>query len=129
MPQELTDRVPKKYWATLFLVLEECPYCHKLFSVEQISKAEVDSNIITPERVISGRGYDIPDAPSMDFITYSTTYKCKHCGKEWTKPTEREVDIPRAYVEAEQEKTEYDADRQEEQARQEQEAKGEEPTA
>jgi len=111
------------------LVLERCPYCHKLFSAEEISKDQVDSDIITPERIISRRSYDPHDPPSMDFITYKMTYRCKHCGKEWTELEKKEFDIPRSYAEAEQEKTEYDADREEETAREEQEARGDEPTA
>jgi hypothetical protein len=57
------------------------------------------------------------------FITYKSLYKCKHCGREWTKISVEAKKIPRAYVEDEGEKTDYDAHVEEEEAREEQYAR------
>jgi hypothetical protein len=32
------------------------------------------------------------------FLTYKMTYRCKHCGKEWTKIAIEEKPLPREYV-------------------------------
>jgi hypothetical protein len=57
------------------------------------------------------------------FITYKALYKCKHCGKEWTKLSVEEKRIPREYLEDEREKTDYDAHVEEEEAREEEYAR------
>jgi hypothetical protein len=57
------------------------------------------------------------------FITYKSLYKCKHCGKEWTKLHVEEKPIPREYLEDKEEKTDYDAHLEEEEAREEQYAR------
>jgi hypothetical protein len=57
------------------------------------------------------------------FITYSLNYRCKHCGKEWTKLSVEEKRIPREYLEDEREKTDYDAHVEEEEAREEEYAR------
>ncbi len=113
------------------MVLEECPFCHKLFVAEQVSREQVDSNIVSNQphvfpsgssRITSGPWYprtSSAEPPAEDFITYKLTYRCKHCGKEWTKLSEKEVNIPRSYIEDEEERTEYDADKEEEEAREE----------
>ena len=64
--------------------------------------------------LVLGRGIsdDEKEASAMQpeaFITYKSLYKCKHCGKEWTKISVEAKPIPRAYVEDEGEKTDYDA--------------------
>ncbi|HVH16608.1 MAG TPA: hypothetical protein VNA15_12955 [Candidatus Angelobacter sp.] len=51
------------------------------------------------------------------FITYRVSYQCKHCGKKWTKLEVEAKPLPREYVEDEQEKTDYDAHVEEEEAR------------
>lgn len=49
------------------------------------------------------------------FLTYKTLYRCKHCGKEWTQVSVEKMEIPREYVEdEEEEKTDYDAHLEEE---------------
>lgn len=116
------------------MVFDECPFCHKLFAVEQVSKEQIDSNIVTPTisapRIAAGRFTPNPPRPddvdSEDFITYKVLYRCKQCGKEWGKLSEKEVGIPHSYVEAEGEKSEADADREEEMAREEDYARAEE---
>jgi len=57
------------------------------------------------------------------FLTFRETYKCKHCGKEWAKLSVEEIPLPREYVEDEEEKTDYDAHVEEEEAREEQYAR------
>ena len=54
-----------------------------------------------------------------DFITYKLGYRCKHCGKQWTQLSVKAVEIPESYLENEEEKTDYDADKEEEEAREE----------
>jgi len=54
---------------------------------------------------------------SEAFITYQLNYRCKHCGKEWTKISVEEKQIPREYLEEDREKTDYDAHVEEEEAR------------
>lgn len=51
------------------------------------------------------------------FITYKMTYRCKHCGKEWTKISVEAKTLPRDYVIDEDEKTEADAETESEDAR------------
>ena len=108
------------------LVLEECPFCHKFLAAELLSKEVKDTakalkekdaffkmgiTIETGERVV-----DHPDA----FVTYRFLYKCKDCGKEWAGFKVEEVGTPREYVEDEDENAEYDGDKEEEEAREEQ---------
>jgi ribosomal protein L44E len=99
------------------MVLGECPFCHRLLAAEQVSKEEVDSSITVdqrePARIAAGRYTPTKgptDYPAEDLITYKLTFRCKHCGKEWTKLSNKEVDLPRSYVLGEEEKTEYDAE-------------------
>ncbi len=108
------------------MVLEECPFCHKFLAVELMSKEVIDTaealrekdaffkmgiTIETGERVV-----DHPEA----FITYRFLYRCKDCGKEWAKFKVEEVGIPGGYGEDEEEKADYDADKEEEEGREEQ---------
>lgn len=51
------------------------------------------------------------------FISYKLSYRCKHCGKTWTKLEVEKKALPRAYVEDEEEKTDYDAHIEQEEAR------------
>ena len=132
------------------MVLRECPFCHRPFEAELLSKEQVDSSesakasdfpveksrltrrttqggfAITPDPLIFGLSRDEMEAVAMRpeaFITYRALYKCKHCGKEWTKLSVEKIPIPREYVEAEQEKTDYDAHLEEEEAREEEYAR------
>jgi hypothetical protein len=36
------------------------------------------------------------------FIIHKLTYRCKHCGKEWSKLSTEEKPLPREYVENEE---------------------------
>jgi hypothetical protein len=125
------------------MVLHECPFCHRLFEAQLLSKEQVDSSEST--RVgdfpltgsmfggITWGGYSkgplilglsevhkdgIARNPQA-FITYKLSYKCKHCGTEWSKLSVEEKPIPREYLVDDQEKTDYDADVEEEEAREE----------
>lgn len=51
------------------------------------------------------------------------SYKCEHCGKEWTKISVEEKPVPRDYVIDEEEKTDQDASTEAEEAREEEYAR------
>jgi hypothetical protein len=131
------------------MVLRECPFCHRPFEAELLSKEQVDSSEVgnvgdfpLERSVLSGqlmeggfvRGGSLilglsegqREAVAMRpeaFIAYKLSYRCKHCGKEWAHLSVEEKPIPRAYVEAEREKTDYDAHVEEERAREEEYAR------
>ncbi len=111
------------------LVLEECPFCHKFLAAELLSKEEVDTaetlkvkDIFFKMGLTIETGERVADHPEA-FITYRFAYRCRDCGKEWDKFRVREVGIPKEYVEDEEEKTEYDAGNEEEDAREEEYAR------
>ena len=114
--------------------MEECPYCHRPFAAEEISKEQVDSHIskdpLAPMEPARG-GRNAPwrgptDYPGKDFITYKVLYRCKHCGKEWSKMSEKTVDVPRSYVIDEEDEAQEAKEREEvEEAREEQWAREE----
>ena len=52
-----------------------------------------------------GKQYTFPYSHGEDWVSYKLTYRCKHCGKEWTKMSEKEVELPRSYVKEEYEGT------------------------
>ena len=111
------------------LVLEECPFCHKFLAAELLSKEEVDTAETLKEKDVFFKmgltietGERVADHPEA-FITYRFAYRCRDCGREWTKFRVREVGIPKEYVEDEEEKTDYDAGNEEEEAREEQYAR------
>ncbi len=82
----------------------ECPFCHRPFSAELVSKEKLDSSMVVPEpaeKIQIGRDLTSPLSRSEDWIGYKLTYRCKHCGKEWTRTSEKEVELPRSYVENE----------------------------
>ncbi len=111
------------------MVLRECPFCHRPFEAELLSKEMVDSSEATKvedfpleESIVGGvtrgglqmsRGSLIPGLSDDEekavamrpeaFITYKLTYRCKHCAKEWNKLAVEEIPLPREYVEDEQE--------------------------
>jgi hypothetical protein len=107
------------------LVLEECPFCHKFLAAELLTKSEVDTSDALKEKdaffkvgITVETGERIADHPEA-FITYRYSYRCRDCGKEWARLKVREVGILREYLEDEEEKTDDDADTEEE-AREEQ---------
>jgi len=132
------------------MVLRECPYCHRPFEAQLLSKEEIDSSEatkvgdfplemsplggvseggLTPVRaggimgVVLGLDGSMKNSIALHpeaFITYRMTYRCKHCGKEWTKISAETILLPRDYVIDEEEKTDADADTEEEEAREEQ---------
>jgi|SRR6267143_5816554 len=131
------------------MVLRECPFCHRPFEAELLSKEQIDASEaasvgdfpietnwaggITEGGLLISRGSMVLPLSAEEreavavspaaFITYKSLYKCKHCGKEWTKISVEAKKIPRAYVEDEGEKTDYDAHVEEEEAREEQYAR------
>jgi hypothetical protein len=132
------------------MVLRECPFCHRPFEAEVRSREQVDSSEVAQVSdfpletsmlggqaksqggFTMGRGFliglseDERNAVAMRpeaFITYKLSFRCKHCGKEWTKLSVEEISLPREYVEAEGEKTDYDAHLEEKEAREEEYAR------
>ncbi len=131
------------------MVLHQCPYCHRPFEAELLSKQEIDSSEATrvgdaplEMGVVSGitqgglrpgvaggrfglvLGLDPSDRDAIAlhpeaFITYKIAYGCRHCGKEWTKISVEEKSLPRNYVLDEEEKSDYDASVEAEEAREE----------
>ncbi len=124
--------------------MRECPFCHRPFEAELVSKEQIDSSEVTKQRdVFFGGGRVVPgtftrtpligpevsidriaDHPEA-YITTKLTYKCKHCGKEWSKLEVEEVGLSKEYVEDTEEKTDYDAEREAEGAREEEYAREE----
>jgi MoaA/NifB/PqqE/SkfB family radical SAM enzyme len=110
------------------MVLRECPYCHRPLEARLLSKEEIDSGEATkvsdfpleasPVRGITQGGLSPSTATGMAglvlglddsdrsaialhpeaFITYRMTYRCNHCGKEWTKISVETKPLPREYV-------------------------------
>jgi hypothetical protein len=109
--------------------LEECPFCHKFLAAELLSKEEMETSEALKEKdaffkmgITIETGEKIADHPEA-FITYRFAYRCRDCGREWAKFSVREVAGPREYVEDEEERTEYDAEKEEEDVREEQYAR------
>jgi hypothetical protein len=102
------------------MVLEECPFCHKFLAAELLSKEEVDTaEALRGKDVFFNMGLSIETGARVadhpeDFFTYKFAYRCRDCGKEWSKFRVREVGLPTEYAEDEEEKTEYDAKKEEE---------------
>ena len=111
------------------MVSEECPFCHKFLAGELLSKEEIDTSEALKEKdaffkmgITIETGERLADHPEA-FIADRFAYRCRDCGKEWTKLRVREVGINREDVEDEEEKTDFDAGREEEDAREEQYAR------
>jgi len=109
--------------------LEECPFCHKFLAAELLSKEEIDTTEALKEKdaffkmgITIETGERIADHPEA-FITYRFAYRCRDCGKEGARFSVRASGNPREYGEDEEERTEYDAEREEEDAREEQYAR------
>ena len=108
------------------MVSEECPFCHKFLAGELLSKEEIDTVEALKEKdaffkmgITIETGERMADHPEA-FVTSKFAYKCRDCGKEWNKFKVREVGIPREYLEDEEERTDYEADKDEEDGREEQ---------
>ncbi len=113
------------------MVLEECPFCHKFLAAELLSREEVDTGEVLKGKDVFLKtgltveaGERVADHPEA-FITYKFAYRCRDCGKEWTRFRVREVEIPKGYVEDEEEKTDFDADKEAEDTREEEYAREE----
>ncbi|HEV2119113.1 MAG TPA: hypothetical protein VGS11_03245 [Candidatus Bathyarchaeia archaeon] len=113
------------------MVLEECPFCHKFLAAELLSKTVIDTAEALKEKDVFFKmglpietGERVADHPEA-FVTYKFAYKCRDCGKEWTKLRLEEVGLPREFVEDEEEKSDYDADSEAEEAREEEYARQE----
>jgi len=111
------------------LVSEECPFCHKFLAAELMSKEEMDTGEALKEKDALFRmgisietGERIVDHPEA-FVTYRFAYRCRDCQKEWNKLEVQEAGIPGESVEDKEERTDYDAGREEEDAREEQYAR------
>ena len=111
--------------------MEECPFCHKFLAAELLSKEEIDTAEALKEKdaffkmgITIETGERVADHPEA-FIAYRFLYKCRDCGKEWSKFQIREVGVPREYAEDEEEKADYDAGREDEEVREEQYAREE----
>ena len=93
-----------------------CPSCGRRFEIRLVSKKEVDSESIpeTEEHVADASLLGMPRATPMvepialgegapvivDVEEFQYTYRCKHCGHEWSEvhKTEREYDAPKGYT-------------------------------
>jgi hypothetical protein len=102
------------------LAQEECPFCHKFLAPELMLRKEVGVGEILKQKDVGFKmgisvetGERIADHPEA-FVAYQFTYRCKDCGKEWAKFSVKEVGLPEEDLEDEEEKTEYDADKEEE---------------
>jgi len=102
------------------LVSEECPFCHKFLAAELLSKEELDTTEALKEKDVFFKmgitietGERVADHPEA-FITSRFAYRCKECGKEWAKFSVREIETPGEYIEDGEEKTDYDAGKEEE---------------
>ena len=116
------------------MVLDSCPFCRRPFAAEQVSREPVDSStedmLKDPPRIASSRYSPTMDprpAQSWDptpvefFTTYKIVYKCKHCGKEWSKTETEEREVDRKFAGPEQ-ASEADVAREAQEAKEEQEA-------
>jgi transcription elongation factor Elf1 len=89
-----------------------CPSCGRRFEIRLESKKPVDSESLTETESeghvsaagLMGRAAPImvnEDAPVIvDIDEFQYTYKCKHCGHEWSEihKTERQYDAPSGYT-------------------------------
>jgi hypothetical protein len=106
--------------------LESCPFCQKFLGPELLSKEVIDAAEALKEKdalfkmgITIETGERLADHPD-DFIAERFAYRCKDCGKEWTKFRVREVGINREDVEDDEEKADFDAGKEEEDAKEEQ---------
>jgi DNA-directed RNA polymerase subunit RPC12/RpoP len=71
-----------------------CPSCGRRFEIRLVKKEQVDSEAITEGLKRSSPSTSIglssiplsQDAPSIvDIEDFQYTYRCKHCGHEWSE--------------------------------------------
>ena len=95
-----------------------CPSCGRRFEIRLVSKKEVDSEshfekkdtvkIVGFSSLKGGGGGGLPvplvldnkSETMVDVEEFQYTYKCKHCGHEWTELRDRtrDADAPRGYT-------------------------------
>jgi transcription elongation factor Elf1 len=89
-----------------------CPSCGRRFEIRLESKKPVDSESLTetePEGHVSAPSLMARAVPVMlaeeatvivDIEDFQYTYRCKHCGHEWSEvqKTERKYDAPKGYT-------------------------------
>lgn len=102
------------------MVSEECPYCHKFLGAELVTKQVIDTADILKEKdafyklgVPVETGERITENPEL-FVTYKLGFKCRQCGKEWSKLKLEGVKVPKEYAESEDEETDNDGESDEE---------------
>jgi ribosomal protein L37AE/L43A len=71
-------------------LLHECPFCHKHFAAELISRDHVDTSELKAEDFPMVRppmrGPSLGLRPVTEvYVTFKLNYRCKHCGREWSK--------------------------------------------
>ena len=85
-----------------------CPSCGRRFEIQVVGKKEVDSEIL-PEDETRPVDTSLLVSPTMmhddapvivDIEDFQYTYRCKHCGHEWSEiqKTERKYDAPKGYA-------------------------------
>ena len=106
-------------FSRLLLVSEECPYCHKFLGAELVSKQEIDTADILKEKDIFYKlgvpvetGERITENPEQ-FVTYKLGFKCRQCGKEWSKLKLEGVKTPKGYTESEDDEPDYNGESEE----------------
>ena len=87
-----------------------CPSCGRRFEIRLVSKKAVDLGGFeeNAERVeVPGYGLRVPPIPVqenvptvVDVEDFQYTYKCKHCGHEWSevRETSKTFDAPKGYT-------------------------------
>ena len=102
------------------MALEECPFCHKFLAAELVSKQKIDTADMLKEKDVFYRlgvpvetGERLAENPEM-FVTHKLGFKCRQCGKEWSKLKVEGVRMPREYADGEEEESDYDLEREEE---------------
>ena len=106
----------------LLLALEECPYCHKFLAAELVSKQKIDTADLLKEKDVFYKlgvpvetGERIAENPEM-CVAYKLGFKCRQCGKEWSNLKIEGIKFPEEYNESEDEESDYDPDREEDEA-------------
>ena len=97
-------------------VLHECPYCHRVEAAQVISKTPVDSSMLQPQDLPDrNRGVfiatrqrnlepmEVDPKSATEVTAYKVDYRCKHCGREWSRTVTEDVKIPEEYAEYEDE--------------------------